>query len=153
MNNSPKKINISLSWWLDLALYKYGRDYTVIDLDLATQITEVDKDGEVCYLENSSTTLDYSGQPMPQLDNHLVRCWDSTKYRQSFDHHIKLKEQSLKDQQTRVAKVEYLKIMRGELVESFISKGVPESVAAMLVNTTMSNDVVEIAWKQLKGIV
>lgn len=147
-----KQITIPLDWWLDLALYKYGRSYVVIDLDLAAQITTVDPKGEVCYIENSSTTLDYAGREMPLLESPLVRCWSAKKYRESYDHYIKLKEESVRSNIARDTRVAEIASMRRDLVASYVSKQVPPSVAETLVNSTMSVEVVEIAWRQLKNI-
>lgn len=142
-------ITIPLRWWLDLTTRCRGNDYTVINLDLAAQIAQVDPDGRICYIENSSATLNYSGDPMPQLDNNLVRCWDAVSYRRSYDHHIKLKETSDRERDERVSELAHVATMRLDLTNDFIAKGVPALMAKPIVNG-MTIETLRIAWAQLQ---
>jgi hypothetical protein len=147
---SDKTITISLRWWLELALYKCGRDYTVIGEDESTQIRASDPNGEICYLENSSQTIDYSGQTMKQLDNGLYRCWDAKLYRESYDHWQKIREQSIRDRDANVARNEQIAERRKVVIASYTTKGVPASVAETLVGQ-MTPDVIDVVWGQCTG--
>lgn len=145
-------IAVPLNWWRDLALFKCGRDYTIIDAEFADTIRLADPNGQFCYLENSAGTLDYIGNALPALDSTLYRCWNAVEYRRSIDAQIKRQQARSEFEQKKQSRRDQITSMRRDLIASYVSKQVPQSVAEQLVNDTMSVEVAEIAWKQLNNI-
>lgn len=143
-----KTITISLRWWLNMALG--GRNYTVIDAELAKQIVAIDGDEAICHVENSAGTVDYAGRQLPALSPNLARCWDAKLYRESYDHWQKIREQSIRDRDANVLRNEQIAERRKVVIASYTTKGVPASVAETLVGQ-MTPDVIDVVWGQCTG--